>query len=91
MSENPVAARLAAARTAAVQRALAAAVDHTSEADFLFLERWEQMPIPGVAAALRINQIRRANPDLAAELRAELRHGRPLTSDERAALGGGRR
>ncbi len=86
MSENPVAAPFAAAHTVALQRALEAAPDHMSEADLLYLERWEQMPIPGVAAALRVNQIRRANPVLAAEIRAELRHGRPLTSGERDAL-----
>ncbi len=86
MSENLVVAHYATALTAAVQRALAATRDHTSEADFLFLERWEQAPIPGAAAAMRVNQIRRANPDLAAEIRAELLYGRPLTSGERAAL-----
>ncbi len=88
MSENPLVAEYATAHTAAVQRALAAAHDHTMQADLLFLERWEQVPIPGAAAALRINQIRRANPALVAEIRAELRHGRPLTSIERAALAG---
>ena len=87
MSENPAVAPHAAVLTTAVQRALAAACDHTSEADYLFLERWEHAPIPGSAAAMRINQIRRANPQLAAEIRAELSHGRPLTSGERAALG----
>jgi hypothetical protein len=41
-------------------------------ADLLFLERWEIAPIPGSAAALRVSQIRRANPDLVAAVRAEL-------------------
>jgi hypothetical protein len=86
MAEIPVVARSAIALTAAVQRALAGTRDHTSEADFLFLERWEQAPIPGAAAAMRINQIRRANPGLAAEVRAELRQGRPLTGIERDAI-----
>jgi hypothetical protein len=59
-------------QTAAVRRAIAAAPDHTTLADFLFLERWEMAPIPGVAAALRVTQIRRANPELAAAVRAEI-------------------
>jgi hypothetical protein len=56
------------------------------EADLLFLEQWEMSPLAGTAAALRINQIRRANPELAAEVRAEVTRGRPLTPDERQAL-----
>jgi hypothetical protein len=59
-------------QTAAVRRALAAAPDHTAQADLLFLERWEMAPIPGAAAALRVSQIRRANPELAAAVRAEI-------------------
>lgn len=86
MSESPVAAHYAAAHTIAVQRALAATPDHTAQADLLFLERWEQRAIPGTAATLRAGQIRRANPALAAEIRAELRSGRPLTGGERDAL-----
>jgi hypothetical protein len=73
-------------RTAAVQRALASDCDHTMVADLLFLEQWEMCPLPGCAAALRINQIRRANPELAAEVRAEVLCGRPLTQAERQAL-----
>ncbi len=46
--------------------------DATSLADLLFLERWEMVPAPGPAAALRVSQIRRANPGLSAEIRAEL-------------------
>jgi hypothetical protein len=38
----------------------------------LFLERWEICPLPGSAAALRVSQIRRANPELAAAIRSEL-------------------
>jgi hypothetical protein len=59
-------------QTAAVRRALANARDHTALADLLFLERWELAPVPGSAAALRISQIRRANPELIAAIRAEL-------------------
>ena len=73
-------------RTAAVQRALRDVYDETTTADLLFLEAWELHPSPGTAPALRVNQIRRANPSLAAEIRAELRQGRPLTEDERARL-----
>lgn len=86
MSKNSVATHFVAAHTVAVQRALAVAPDHTSQADLLFLERWEQRAIPGTAAALRAGQIRRANPVLAAEIRAELRSGRPLSGNERDAL-----
>jgi hypothetical protein len=60
------------AQTVAVQRALAQARDHTAMADLLFLERWEIAPVPGAAAALRVLQIRRANPELAAAVRAEI-------------------
>ena len=58
--------------TLAVQRALATAHDPASAADLLFLERWEISPKPGVATALRVGQLRRANPGLAAEIRAEV-------------------
>jgi hypothetical protein len=58
--------------TLAVQRALTTVRDPASTADLLFLERWEISPLPGVAAALRVGQLRRANPGLAAEIRAEL-------------------
>ena len=72
--------------TAAVRRVLDTIADHAVAADLLFLERWEMAPMPGAAAALRVGQIRRANPALAAEIRAELKSGRPLTAAERAAL-----
>ena len=58
--------------TQAVERALSGVRDQASAADLLFLERWEICPLPGVAAALRVGQLRRANPILAAEIRAEL-------------------
>lgn len=40
--------------------------------DWLFLERWEADPMHGPADALRAGQLRRANPELAAAIRAEL-------------------
>ncbi len=73
-------------RTEAVRRAL-----HTGgrelAADLVFLEAWESEAPPDIAATLRAAQIRRANRRLAAEIRAELRRGRPLSDAERAALG----
>jgi hypothetical protein len=60
--------------------------DGSAENDLMFLERWEMAPAPGAGAALRVAQIRRANPRLAAEIRDELRRGRPLTEPERDAL-----
>jgi hypothetical protein len=38
----------------------------------MFLEAWEICPTFGIGAVLRVGQIRRANPALAAEIRAEL-------------------
>jgi hypothetical protein len=58
--------------THAVERALSTLQDRSSASDLLFLERWEISPVPGSAAALRVGQLRRANPILAAEIRAEL-------------------
>lgn len=74
------------ARTNALQRVLSNLHDDNASADLLFLERWELEPLPGAAAALRIVQIRRANPALAAEIRAEISRGRPLTAMERNSL-----
>jgi hypothetical protein len=74
------------AQTVALRRVLEQVRDEVSAADLLFLERWELTPLPGTAAALRIGQLRRANPALAAEIRAEVRHGRPLTDAERELL-----
>ncbi len=73
-------------RTAAVRRELSRLRDEACAGDLLFLEGWELDPLPGAGPALRVGQIRRANPELAAEIRAELTQGRPLTQDERAAL-----
>jgi hypothetical protein len=65
-------------RTQAVTRALDNVRDDRTAADLLFLEAWEISAIPGVAAALRASQLRRANATLVAEIRAELGgpHGR---------------
>jgi hypothetical protein len=59
-------------RTQAVRRALDRVRDDRTAADLLFLESWEISAIPGVAAALRASQLRRANAALLAEIRAEL-------------------
>ena len=75
-----------AALTAALRRALTENASAARINDLLFLEAWERAPAPGIATALRVSQIRRANPRLAAEIRAEVDGGRPLTALERAAL-----
>ena len=59
-------------RTAALQRALAAVRSEVALRDLLYLEAWEMAPEPGAGPALRVHQIRRANPELAAAIRAEL-------------------
>ncbi len=64
-------------QTSAAQRALAAAGNSIAAAELLsadlwFLENWESNPAPGTAAALRVGQIRRANPQLAEEIRREV-------------------
>jgi hypothetical protein len=58
--------------TATLRRVLGELRDESSVADLIFLERWEMAPMPGVASALRVSQIRRANPELAAAVRAEV-------------------
>ncbi len=73
-------------RTEALRRVLGRVRDMTAAADLLFLEAWEAEPSRQIGTALRASQIRRANPGLAAEIRAELSCGRPLTEAERAAL-----
>jgi len=73
-------------RTTALRRVLGAVRDERSVNDLIYLETWEAEPAPGAAAALRVAQLRRANPELAAEIRAELTKRSPLTADERAAL-----
>jgi hypothetical protein len=74
------------AQTEAVRRALRTNGDAVTVSDLLFLEAWEAAPMADVAATLRAGQIRRANPALAAEIRAELNRKRPLSEAERAAL-----
>jgi hypothetical protein len=73
-------------KTFAVRRVLQSLQNRECCADRLFLENWEVAPRPEVGIALRVHQIRRANPALAAEIRAELKRGRPLTELEREAL-----
>jgi hypothetical protein len=58
--------------THALRRHLSAVTNEQAIRDLLYLEAWEINPQPGAGSALRINQIRRANPELAAEIRAEL-------------------
>lgn len=58
--------------TEAARRALRSANDAMTAADLAFLEAWEMQGPPGLGAILRAGQIRRANPDLAAAIRAEL-------------------
>jgi len=58
--------------TSAVRAVLDGVRDMATIADLLFLERWEMQPSPGMGNVLRVAQIRRANPQLAAALRAEL-------------------
>ena len=61
-------------RTDALRRALASfGADAASE--LRFLEQWEADPEPNLGTVLRVGQIRRANPDLAAAIRAELAEG----------------
>ena len=75
MSENALSFDPAMPCTAVLRGVLPAVRDRASAADLLFLEHWERSPLPGAAAALRISQIRRANPRLAAAIRAELAGG----------------
>ena len=72
-------ATMASPRTAALQRALQNVRDERAIEDLLYLEAWELQPASGAAAALRVGQIRRANPALAAEIRAELARHRGRT------------
>jgi hypothetical protein len=65
--------------TFAVRQALQGVNDSVVEADLLFLEAWELQPSPNLGLTLRVSQIRRANPDLAAAIDAELK-GRPTFS-----------
>ncbi len=62
-------------RTQAVQRALRAAPPPGAAADLLCLETWKIDAPRDLATMLRVRQIVRANPDLAAEIDAELAAG----------------
>ena len=70
-------------RTSALRRALSERQDSAAVADLLYLEAWELRPQPQPGVALRIHQIRRANPSLAAEIRAELAQARAVPARER--------
>lgn len=59
--------------TNALRRALETSEDSGIAQDLLFLERWELHPDPTPADTLRAAQLRRANPELAAAIRAELK------------------
>jgi hypothetical protein len=61
--------------TLAVRQALQGVRNSAIEADLLFLEAWEMHPSSHLGATLRASQIRRANPDLAAAIDAELKAG----------------
>lgn len=58
--------------TTAIRTRLHGVRDEATIDDLLFLERWEMLPSPNMGTVLRAAQIRRANPKLAAALRAEL-------------------
>ena len=58
--------------TQALRRMLALPLNPSAVDDLLFWEAWERNPDPGPAAVLRIAQLRRANPALAAALRKEV-------------------
>lgn len=63
---------LAPTMTQALRVALENTRDRKTAEDLIFLECWERNPTSGTAANLRAAQIRRANPELAAAIRAEL-------------------
>jgi hypothetical protein len=59
-------------RTSAVRDLMARTNDPALLEDLLFLERWEASPAHGAGSVLRVSQIRRAMPDVAAAVRAEI-------------------
>lgn len=63
---------MALPRTDALRRALRQVRDNASAVDLLYLEDWEVQPKAELGVTLRIHQIRRANPRLAREIRAEV-------------------
>ncbi len=58
--------------TEAARRALSMTQDTALASDLLFLEAWERQAPLDIAATMRAGQIRRANPQLAEAIRAEL-------------------
>ena len=72
MSDQTLTELRSAPSTRALQQALPGKSDPALAADLLFLERWERAPSPAAADMLRIAQLRRANPELAAAIRAEV-------------------
>jgi len=68
--------RLDQPMTSAVRNVIMLANDPAMLSDLLFLERWERAPSPGMGSVLRAAQIRRANPALAAAVRAEVQAAR---------------
>jgi hypothetical protein len=59
--------------TLAVRQALQNANNSRIADDLLFLEAWEMHPSSNLGVTLKASQIRRANPDLAAAIDAELK------------------
>ena len=57
-------------RPDALREALERYHDDSATSDLLLLMAWENRPMSNLGIVLRIRQIRRANPVLAAELRA---------------------
>ena len=73
------------AATATLRRVLTQVRDPYTIDDLLFLESWEMRPLPSTAAVLRIKQIRRANPSLAAAIRAEIA-GKPALQNRQDTI-----
>ena len=58
--------------TTAVRRILALPLDPSAVEDLLFWEAWERRPDADPASVLRIAQLRRAHPTLAAAIRKQV-------------------
>ncbi len=74
MDTGPMVVRLP--QTQAVRRALRSVREPSTAADLLFLEAWEMNGSRDLGRLLRASQIRRANPELVAEIEAELKNVR---------------
>jgi hypothetical protein len=59
--------------TSAVRQALQNVNNSVIEEDLLFLEAWQMHPSASLGQTLKASQIRRANPELAAAIAAELK------------------